>query len=403
MLRPRTPNSTGSLQTRRSVTDRSDVKTRPRRLITVVRTFLGGMLVLLVALPLAPGQAVSAAGVQYTVTPAITGLKQPVYMTAPPGEYTRYFIVQKGGVIRIFNRGALLRTPFLNISSLVSTDSERGLLSMAFDPRYASNRRFYVYYTNLSGNIVVARFLRMVSNANRADPNSRRVLLRIPHPGHSNHNGGHLAFDPIAARNGRAILYISTGDGGGAGDPNNNAQNKSSRLGKLLRMNVNASRPSPVMVAYGLRNPWRYSFDRLNGNIRLGDVGQNSWEELDLFKHGTAPGVNYGWRKYEGRHLYHDQKIDGSRLAWPFLEYSHSSGRCTVIGGYTYRGSIASLYGHYLYADLCTGDVWMRKPGKNPVRMDISGQISSIVSFAEGNKGGLYIVSLNGTIYRLGT
>jgi glucose/arabinose dehydrogenase len=390
------------LQTRRSVTDRSDMKTRSRRLITLARIVLGGTLVLLVAQPFVGAQPVSAAAIQYTVTPAITGLNQPVYMTAPPGEYSRYFIVEKGGIVRIFKGGVLLGTPFLNISSLVSTDSERGLLSMAFDPRFASNRRFYVYYTNLSGNIVVARFLRMASNANRADPSSRRVLLTIPHPGHSNHNGGHLAFDPIAVRNGQAILYISTGDGGGAGDPNNNAQNKSSRLGKLLRMNVNDSQPSPVMVAYGLRNPWRYSFDRLNGDIRLGDVGQDSWEELDFFKHGTTPGVNYGWRKYEGHHLYHDQKIDGSRLTWPFQEYSHSGGGCTVIGGYMYRGSIASLYGRYLYADLCTGDVWMRKPGKNPVRMDISGQISSIVSFAEGNKGGLYIVSLNGTIYRLG-
>lgn len=391
------------LQTRRSMTDRSAMKARPSRLITCARTFLDGTVVLLVVILLGGTQRVSAAVPQYSVTPSITGLNQPVYMTAPPGEYSRYFVVQKGGSIRIFKRGALLSRPFLNISSLVSTDGERGLLSMAFDPRFASNRRFYVFYTNLSGNIVVARFLRMASNANRADPTSRRVLLTIPHPGHSNHNGGHLAFDPIAARNGQAILYISTGDGGGSGDPNNNAQNKSSRLGKLLRMNVNAAQPSPVMVAYGLRNPWRYSFDRLNGDIRLGDVGQDRWEELDFFKHGTAPGVNYGWRKYEGHHLYHDQKIDGSRLTWPFQEYSHSGGGCTVIGGYMYRGSIASLYGRYLYADLCTGDVWMRKPGRNPVRMDISGRVSSIVSFAEGNKGGLYIVSLNGTIYRLGT
>jgi glucose/arabinose dehydrogenase len=361
------------------------------------------MLVLLVAIPLAVANPVpAAAATKYKLTRSITGLDQPVYMIAPPRETKRYFIVEKPGIIRIFKNGSLLKTPFLDIRSIVSSDGERGLLSMAFDPRYASNRRFYVYYTNVSGTIVVARFLTTASNPNRADRSSRHALLNIRHPGQSNHNGGQLQFDPIAAKKRQAMLYLGTGDGGGAGDPNNNAQNKSSRLGKLLRMDVNDPSPTPEMVAYGLRNPWRFSFDRRNGDLRIGDVGQNSWEELDYFKHGAKPGVNYGWRKYEGKHLYHDQNIDDSRLVWPFQEYSHAGGNCTVIGGYMYRGKISSLYGRYLYADLCSGNIWMRKPGSRPVRMNISGQVSNIVSFAEGNLGGIFVISLNGSIYRLG-
>jgi glucose/arabinose dehydrogenase len=358
----------------------------------------------MVAGPLVAAHPIPAeAATRYRLTLKVSGLDQPVYMVAPPGEYKRYFIVLKPGVIRILRNGSLLRTPFLNITSIVSSNGERGLLSMAFDPRYASNRRFYVYYTNRSGDIVVARYLTMAGHPNRADPSSRRALVTIRHRNYSNHNGGHLQFDPIAAKNGQAMLYFATGDGGGAGDPGNNSQNKSSRLGKLLRMDVNASPPTPRMVAYGLRNPWRFSFDRRTGDIRIGDVGQSNWEELDFFKHGWKPGVNYGWRKYEGKHLYHDQNIDESRLKWPFQEYSHAGGNCTVIGGYMYRGEISSLYGHYLYADLCSGNIWMRKPGHRPVLMNISGQVSSIVSFAEGNLGGIFIISLNGHIYRLGT
>jgi glucose/arabinose dehydrogenase len=369
---------------------------RPRALV---------VLAVAVALVFALGLP-SVAAARYRLTLSASGLNQPVYMVAPPGEFSRYFIVEKPGVIRILKSGKILGTPFLNISSIVSDNGERGLLSMAFHPGYRNNRRFYVFYTNNSGDIVVARYLTMASNPNRADPNSRSALVTIGHRDHSNHNGGHLQFDPIAAKNGQAILYFSTGDGGGSGDPGNNAQNKSSRLGKLLRMNVNASPPVPQMVAYGLRNPWRFSFDRLNGDLRIGDVGQNSWEELDFFKHGASPGVNFGWRKYEGKHVYPPNAgddIDESRLAWPFQEYSHEGGNCTVIGGYMYRGQISSLYGHYLYADLCSSNVWMRKPGNGPIKMNISGQVPSIVSFAEGNKGGLYIVSMAGSIWRLGT
>jgi glucose/arabinose dehydrogenase len=344
-----------------------------------------------------PAQAASS----WMLVRTVSGLDQPIYMASPPADSQRSFIVEKGGVIRVLSNGAPLATPFLNMSSLVSTDGERGLLSMAFDPAYATNRRFYVYYTDPSGTIVIARYLSMAGDPNRADPASRHVLTTVPHPTYSNHNGGQLQFDPVAARSGSAMLYFATGDGGSSGDPNNNAQNLGSGLGKLFRIDTNAVTPKRVLFAYGLRNPWRFSFDRLNGDLRIGDVGQGSWEELDLIKHGSASGKNFGWRKYEGNHLYHNQTINSSQLTWPFWEYSHSGGNCAVVGGYLYRGSISSLYGYYLYADLCSGNIWMQLPGHAPIRMAISGRIPDIVSFSEDSHGELSIVSIDGAIWRL--
>jgi glucose/arabinose dehydrogenase len=344
--------------------------------------------------------APSHAGTNYKLVRKMSGLDQPVFMTVPPGEKHKYFIVLKGGEIVIADDWVLRSTPFLDLTSIVSSDGERGLLSLAFDPSYASNRRFYVYYTNLSGNIVIARYLRSAGNENIADANSQTILTTVNHPTWSNHNGGMMQFDPIAAQSGQSMLYFATGDGGSGGDPNNNSQNQSSALGKMFRIDVNGPQFTRTMFAYGLRNPWRWSFDKVNGNIRIGDVGQDAWEELDLIDQGTPPGVNFGWRKYEGNHLYHDQTIDESRLIWPFQEYSHSGGNCAVIGGYTYRGTIDTLYGYYLYADQCSGNIWRRKPGHN-VKMDISGTVNDIVSFAEGDGGGLYVISIDGEVWRL--
>ena len=341
------------------------------------------------------------AATSYRLVLKLSGLDQPVFMAPAPGNDHRYFIVEKGGLVRIADDWKLKAPPFLNISSLVSQGSEQGLLSMAFDPAYASNRRFYVYYTNLAGNIVIARFVRSAGNPDQANASSRTVLVTIPHPTYQNHNGGMLAFDPIAAKSGQAMLYFGTGDGGSGGDPNNNAQNQSSLLGKLLRIDVNAATPTAQIYAYGLRNPWRFSFDRENGELRIGDVGQDSWEELDVIKNGTAPGLNFGWRKCEGNHLYHNQTINQSRLTWPFAEYSHSGGNCSVIGGYTYRGPMSSLDGYYLYADLCSGNIWRKRPGSNPIKMSMSGTVSNIVSFAQGNRGGLFVISIAGSIYGL--
>ncbi len=373
-------------------------RVRSARLGAVVGLLLSLAIVVTVAGP--PAQAATT----YVLTLKVSGLDQPVYMAAPPGETHRYFIIEKGGQIRIWETsGTLLATPFLDMSSLVSTDGERGLLSMAFDPDYGSNRRFYVYYADLSGNIVIARYTTLATNPNKADAASRLTLVSIPHPTYTNHYAGMLEFDPIAAEAGQSMLYFGTGDGGSSGDPNDNAQNTSSGLGKLFRIDVNAANPTKEMVAYGLRNPWRFSFDMLNGDLRIGDVGQDSWEELDFIKHGTTPGVNFGWRKYEGLALYHDEVIDTSRLTFPFQVYSHDGGNCAVVGGYMYRGSISSLYGYYLYADLCSGNIWRRQPGHAPIRMSISGQVSDIVSFAQGSLGGIYVISIDGSIWRLTT
>jgi glucose/arabinose dehydrogenase len=341
------------------------------------------------------------AATQYKLKRKISGLSSPVYMAAAPGDNQRYFIVLKEGEIDIVDDWKLRATPFLDISSRVSDDGERGLLSMAFDPDYLNNRRFYVYYTDNNGDIAISRFLRKANDANQADPNSETVMSTVNHPTYNNHNGGMMAFDPIAAGIGSSMLYFATGDGGGAGDPNNNSQNLSVGLGKLFRIDVNDPTFSRTRVAYGLRNPWRWSFDSLNGDLRIGDVGQDRWEELDYIANGEATGINFGWRKYEGNHLYHDQVIDESQLRYPFQEYEHTNGNCSIVGGYMYRGGIDELYGYYLYADYCSDNIWKRKPGKNPSKMNISGDVNNIVSFGEGNLGGLFVISLDGGIYRL--
>lgn len=360
----------------------------------------------MLTLVLAPAIAVlnvapAHADTSYKLTVKISGLDGPVYVSATPGDNHRYFIVLRGGVIEIADDWNLLAKPFLDISSQVSTDGERGLLSMAFDPNYLSNRRFYVYYTNTDGDITVSRFLRKAGNRNEADPSSEIILDTIGHPGHSNHNGGQLQFDPIAAKGGSSLLYYGTGDGGGSGDPDNNAQTLSSDLGKLFRIDVKDANFTRTRVAYGLRNPWRFSFDKLNGDLRMGDVGQDSWEELDFIGEGEATDINFGWRKYEGKHLFHDQVIDETKLRFPFQEYAHSDGNCAVVGGYMYRGTIDALYGNYLYGDLCSGNIWRRKPGHAPVKLNVSGVVSRIVSFAEGNLGGIFVISEGGSIYRL--
>src|SRR5262245_9780103 len=361
---------------------------------TLVVALLVPVLGVLQALP-------SHAATSYKLTRKLSGLDSLVYIAPDPGDNQRYYIVETAGKILLADNWSLRDTPFLNITSIVSDDGERGLLSMAFDPEYETNRRFYVYYTDLSGDIVIARYLRKVSDPDQADPNSETIMSTVNHPTYSNHNGGQLQFDPIAAESGSSMLYFATGDGGGAGDPNNNSQNLSSGLGKLFRIDVNDPTFKRTRVAYGLRNPWRFSFDLLNGDIRIGDVGQDAWEELDFIANGEPTGINFGWRKYEGKHLYHDQEIDESQLRYPFQEYGHTGGNCSVVGGYMYRGGIESLYGYYLYADYCSDNIWKRKPGKNPVKMDISGSVNNIVSFAQGNLGGAFVVSIDGSVWRL--
>ncbi len=288
------------------------------------------------------------------------GLDAPIYLTAPAND-ARLFVVERPGRIRVILNGSLLGTPFLDISSLTTTDGERGLLSMAFDPDYASNGRFFVYYTAADGAITVARYRVSASDANVADA-SGTVLLSIPHPGQSNHNGGQLAFGPDG------MLYLATGDGGGANDPAGNAQNTASLLGKMLRIDVrgagyavpsnnpfaNGSGGRGEIWARGLRNPWRFSFDK-TGLIYIADVGQDAREEVNIVPAASA-GLNFGWARVEGTVCVGSSSCDTTGLAPPAFEYDHSDGSCAILGGFVYGGTaIPELNDRYFYTDLCTG------------------------------------------------
>jgi glucose/arabinose dehydrogenase len=324
---------------------------------------------------------------------------QPLYVTAPPGDTTRLFVVEKTGRIRIVQNGALLAQPFLDLSGSVSSTGERGLLSMAFDPAYASNGRFSVDYTNKAGNTRVVRYTVSQTDPDLAATSTRKVLLRVHQP-YSNHNGGQLQFGP----DGR--LYVGMGDGGSAGDPQGRAQNPRSRLGKLLRINVSASPAKVTTYAKGLRNPWRFSFDRATGALWIGDVGQNHWEEVDYLRPGRRAGANLGWNGYEGTHVYKKRvaaRLVKSRLVWPVAQYSHSVGDA-VTGGYVYRGSaIPALRGYYVFGDYGSGHVWAVK-GPTGTRQRLSGAdraTTHVSSFGQDAAGELYVVSLDGSVFKI--
>jgi hypothetical protein len=341
------------------------------------------------------------------------GLTFPVFMTAAPGDAARLFVVQKGGQIRIFNLTNSSLVTFLDISGLLSAAGERGLLGIAFDPQYVANRQFYVFYTNSGGDIVIARYLRNGLNVDLADPIGT-PLLTIEHSAFSNHNGGMLAFGPDAC------LYAGVGDGGDSGDPNNNGQNVNTRLGKLLRINpVNGlpcsnNTPNPFVAgaapevwSFGLRNPWRFSFDRQTGDLYIGDVGQNAREEINVSPSPNAGrGLNYGWRLMEGFLCFNPSSncIQGG-LTLPVLDYSHGDGACSVTGGYVYRGPAApARQGTYFYADYCAG--FVRSFGF--VNGQVTNQLdwpllsrSSITSFGEDNDGELYLMTQGGRLFKI--
>jgi glucose/arabinose dehydrogenase len=316
---------------------------------------------------------------------------QPVYVAAPRSESRRLYIVEKAGRIRVLERGK--QRTFLDIRSRVGSEgSEQGLFSVAFHPAYAKNHRFYVDYTDRAGNTRVVEFR---SDGRRARLGTARQLLFVRQP-YANHNGGQLEFGPDGK------LYVGMGDGGAGGDPHNNGQNPRARLAKLLRT-------SPLEVhweidGYGLRNPWRFSFDRANGDLYIGDVGQDEVEELDYRPQG-APAANYGWPRYEGNRTYNgDIALDpSSPLVFPVFEYPHSEG-CSVTGGYVYRGArVADARGRYFFGDYCSGTVWsLRVEDGNAV--DVRREpfrVGSLSSFGEDARGELYLVSLLGPVYRL--
>ena len=324
---------------------------------------------------------------------------QPVYLTAPRGDTSRLFVVEKTGAIRIVKDGAVLPQPFLDISGQVSRGGEQGLLSMAFDPRYATNRRFYVNYTNTAGDTRVVRYRASATDPDTAVPSSARVILRVDQP-YSNHNGGQLQFGP----DGR--LYVGMGDGGSAGDPQGRAQNSRSRLGKLLRLNVNVSPVRVAIYAKGLRNPWRFSFDRSTGALWIGDVGQGAREEIDYLRPGRPAGANFGWNGYEGTLVYDSRtasRLTKSSLTFPVSQYGRSLGY-SVTGGYVYRGSaIPALRGFYLFADWGSGHVWAKKGpgGARRTVAGLDGQVSQVSSFGQDARGELYVVSLAGSVFKI--
>ena len=318
-----------------------------------------------------------------SITPAYRGLSSPIYLTSAPGEPNNVYIVEQTGTIRVGSKGTLRTKPFLDIRRLVVYGGEQGLLSMAFHPKYRTNHKFYVDYTNTNGDTEVVEYR---SNGKAAPKRLRRVLF-VDQP-YANHNGGQLQFGPDG------WLYVGMGDGGSGGDPQDRAQNLSSRLGKLLRINVDARRPTVVIAGYGLRNPWRFSFS--NGDLYIGDVGQNAWEEID-FTPRSSPGLeNYGWDVYEGTHDFENKAPNSAgRLVMPIAEYSHSEG-CSVTGGYVWKG-------RYYYGDYCSGKVWSLKvvSGKAEDVRPESIQVKSLSSWGLDGRGNLYAVSLDGVVFRV--
>ncbi|MCS6936162.1 MAG: PQQ-dependent sugar dehydrogenase [Candidatus Bipolaricaulota bacterium] len=356
----------------------------------------------------------SLSGVSLVLQQIATGLAYPVAITHANDGSGRLFITLQNGKIVIYNGTQILPTPFLDISSLVACCGESGLLSVAFHPNYATNGFFYVFYTNLNGDLVIARYSRSSGNPNVADPTSALILLTIPHPTYNNHNGGQLQFGPDG------YLYIATGDGGGSGDPFNNGQNKETLLGKILRIDVNSGSPYGIpptnpfvnqpgadeIWAYGLRNPWRFSFDRLTGDLFIADVGQNNWEEVNFQAANSAGGQNYGWRLMEGAHCYNPPtNCNDGTLTLPILEYSHAFG-CSITGGYRYRGTkIPVLYGAYLYGDYCSGRIWGAIPtGSSWTATQLIDTPYNISTFGEDENGEIYLAHHHasaGAIYKI--
>lgn len=345
--------------------------------------------------PTAKAATPSLSPISYSFLPVASGFTRPTLLTHA-GD-ARLFVLEQPGVIKIIADNKVLPTPFLDIQSIVnSSANERGLLGLAFHPKFKENKFFFVHYSDLKGDTAIARY-KVSSDVNRADPNSGEIILQIAQPA-SNHNGGHLVFDPDG------LLYIGLGDGGGQGDTRGNAQSNASLLGKMLRLNVDAPNPKPEIWAKGLRNPWRYSFDRATGDLYIGDVGQNVWEEIDYVKAPMPKAIlNFGWNIMEGNHVYKNAATGDTLLA-PIAEYDHgASGGCSVTGGYVYRGKeIPELNGLYFYGDYCTGFVWTLKQTQGKWQNDLFLRTRfRISSFGEDVNGELYLVDHGGAVYKL--
>jgi len=353
----------------------------------------------------------TVANAEVVLERVVTGLDSPVAITHA-GDSRLFVTLQKGRVV-IVEGTSVQPVPFLDVRSIVSCCGERGLLSIAFHPRYTQNGRLFVYYTNSNGDIVIARYTRSASNANAIDSNSGVVLLTIPHPTNSNHNGGQLQFGTDG------YLYIGTGDGGSAGDPPDNAQNLSSLLGKMLRIDVDSGATYTVPAsnpfvarsgaraeiwAYGLRNPWRFSFDRETGDLWIADVGQGAWEEVDLQSVTSIGAENYGWRRMEGSRCYRPTtNCSEPGMVLPVIEYPHGP-ECSITGGYRYRGTRSpALRGRYIYGDLCSGKIWASGLiGSTWTTSLLRDTTFTITTFGEDATGEVYVADFNdGSIHRI--
>ncbi|MBP9089281.1 MAG: PQQ-dependent sugar dehydrogenase [Kofleriaceae bacterium] len=367
----------------------------------------------------------------------ITGLSRPVLVTSAPsdcrpvhlsrehhapqaspvaaaaGDAARLFIVEQTGRVRVWQAGKLLAQAMLDVSKEISDGNEQGLLGLAFHPRFACNRKLYIYLTDRAGTSRVFEFTVDAANANVVLPASRREVLVVKQP-YSNHNGGHLAFGPDGK------LYVGLGDGGAGGDPKGNGQNPTALLGKLIRLDVDAATTTTEIVHLGLRNPWRFAFDATNGDLFIGDVGQNLWEQVYAVAGTDTRNHNFGWNVVEGNHCYDSNTCDRRGFTPPIADYPHDDG-CSITGGVVYRGkALPALTGHYFYADFCTsllrsltwqpaavagalgqstGTVTAHWDWK--AQLDRKGELSQISSFGTNSAGEILIVSLTGTIWQL--
>jgi glucose/arabinose dehydrogenase len=358
----------------------------------------------------AEGRAAAGNGVRLA---KVGDFEAPLYVTAPPGDRRRVFVVEQAGRIVVVRGGKRVAQPFLDIRSKVTAGDEQGLLSMAFAPDYAQSGLFYVYYTEKSGTEAIWEYHRASDDS--ADAGSARLVLRMDDP-EPNHNGGLMVFGPDK------LMYVGTGDGGGGNDQHGargNAQSLSSPLGKILRIDPRRSAGRAYTIpssnpfagrsgargeiyAFGLRNPWRFSFDRANGDLVIGDVGQDEIEEIDFVKKGRGRGANFGWRPWEGRKRLFDEPAAGA--VFPVITHTHQAGFCSITGGYVARDrGVPGLYGRYVYGDYCNSRLRVAtlRAGRRAQSRTLSvPAVSGVSSFGEDAAGRLYVTSLNGPVYR---
>jgi glucose/arabinose dehydrogenase len=389
-----------------------------RRPQTFLRASAAALLVVAAALASLPAAVSSAAHQPRPRLRLIGHFDTPTAIVGVPGDESRLVVVERAGRIRMVHNGKKLPTPFLDIHTRVKGDGERGLLSIAFAPDYARSGLFYIYHTALDGTLTIEEYHR-AANPDRALASSRRVVLTIPHPDH-NHNSGELQFGPDG------YLYLGTGDGGNHGDPHSNAENLDVMLGKILRIDPRATASAaysvppgnpfvgrtgvpPEIYAYGFRNPWKFTFDSVTGDLAIGDVGQDEVEEIDFRRNGSAAGANFGWNTCEATQAFPPKGNPRKRCTLkntvrPSISLEHSEGYCAVIGGFVVRDrTLPTLYGRYLYGDLCKSGIrsTMLIPGAALDNRPAGLSVRDLTTFGQDSQGHLYAGSLDGGVWRI--